>query len=289
MSHFAVMVIGDDVDRQLEAYDENIEVEPRCLGEVSDSTKEEMLHYYKKAGYDFKTFDECYEAKGNDWDGGRLKKNEDGVWCEYSTYNPDSKWDCYVIGGRWSGAFIRLKDGCSGEEGESGAFGNKTGIDSARKGDIDFRAIRKEADEKARERYNAVLSMFNGDIPKPQYTWDEIINGEEFASLDIEARRQMYHNQDEIKRWNEVLGKDAWKYDIEKFQCTEDEYAERARLLSFTPYAVVFDGEWIERGQMGWWGISTGDMEIYEWAKIVNDIVDSLSDDTLITFVDCHI
>ena len=243
MSHFAVMVIGDDIDRQLEAYDENLEVEPRCLGEVSDSTKEEILHYYKDGGYDFKTFDECYEAKGDDWDGGRLKKNEDGVWCEYSTYNPDSKWDWYVIGGRWSGAFIRLKNGCSGEEGESGAFGNKTGIDSARKGDIDFLAIRKEADEKARERYNNILSMFNRDIPRLQYTWDEIFKGEEFASLDINAKRKMYHNQDAIKRWNDVLGSEVWRFDIEKFQCTEDEYAERARLLSFTPYAVVMDGE----------------------------------------------
>ena len=289
MSHFAVMVIGDDIYSQLEAYDENIEVEPRCLGEVSDSEKEKMLHHYKNKGYDFKTFDECYESKGEEWDGGRLKKNEDGVWCEYSTYNPDSKWDWYVIGGRWSGAFIRLKDGCSGEEGESGAFGNKTGIDSARKGDIDFGAIRKEADEKARERYNTILSKFNHNIPKPQYTWDEILNGNEFISLDINAKREMYRNQDAIKRWNEVLGKDAWYFDIEKFQCTEDEYAERARLLSFAPYAVVINGEWIERGRMGWWGMTTGDMDIHEWAKKVNSIVDSLSDDTLITFVDCHI
>ena len=68
MSHFAVMVIGDDIDRQLEACDENLEVEPRCLGEVSDSTKAQMMNFYKERGYNFNSFDECYEAKGDDWD-----------------------------------------------------------------------------------------------------------------------------------------------------------------------------------------------------------------------------
>jgi len=53
----------------------------------------------------------------------------------YSTYNPNSKWDWFVLGGRWSGS-IQLKDGAKGKSGKSGTFGNPTGIDQARKKDI---------------------------------------------------------------------------------------------------------------------------------------------------------
>lgn len=58
----------------------------------------------------FAQFPELYKEKGNDWNGNRWHMDENGVLAEYSTYNPDSKWDWYTVGGRWANS-IKTKDG----------------------------------------------------------------------------------------------------------------------------------------------------------------------------------
>jgi len=72
----------------------------------------DMFAEYFKANKpdDFSRFPELYKAKGDSWNGNRWRKDENGVWAEYSTYNPDSKWDWYTIGGRWANS-IKTKDG----------------------------------------------------------------------------------------------------------------------------------------------------------------------------------
>lgn len=109
MSHFLVMVIGSDVEEQLARYDENLDTEEYSLGLVPEGEKEEMMKFYKtKGGYS--NFDECYQLYGEAWNGNRWKKNEMGKWESFSSYNPDSKWDWYQVGGRWAGS-LELKDG----------------------------------------------------------------------------------------------------------------------------------------------------------------------------------
>ena len=200
------MVIGDDPEKQLAPYDENMKVNEYCDGELSEKDKQRMLDYYNESRTTlYKDFDECYAENGEAWDGNSCKKNENGVWCEYSIYNPQSKWDWYVLGGRWSGAILKLKEGAtSGIVGVKAWCTNTHGYDAALKKDIDFEA------------------MFR-----------------------------------------------------------EDE--------NWAPYAVVKDSEWLERGQMGWWGISTNDAPKEEWSTKVRELIESLSDDTLISFYDCHI
>jgi hypothetical protein len=63
--------------------------------------------------------------------------DEQGLY-QMSTYNPQSKWDWWVIGGRWTG-FYRLKDDAKGITGQVGTFGDPAEpgcVDVARKGDI---------------------------------------------------------------------------------------------------------------------------------------------------------
>ena len=58
----------------------------------------------------FAEFDNQYEEHGEDWNSSSWKKNGNGVLEEWSTYNPDSKWDWYSLGGRW-GKSIKTKSG----------------------------------------------------------------------------------------------------------------------------------------------------------------------------------
>jgi hypothetical protein len=59
---------------------------------------------------------------------------------------------------------------------------------------------------------------------------------------------------------------------------------------NFAPFALVTeDGEWIERGAMGWWCMVGNEKDQDDWDKIVKNILDKVPDDTYIAAVDCHI
>ena len=109
MSHFAVLIIGDDMEGQLAPYDENTEVEP-----------------YKKPCYCVHDGKRCYDCEECDVNG-----------LYTTTYNPKSKWDWYLIGGRFRGYF-KLKNKVAAEVvlGPPGTFDNEPFLDAdqAKKG-----------------------------------------------------------------------------------------------------------------------------------------------------------
>lgn len=292
MSHYAVLVIGENPESQLEPFDENIEVEPYLVGDVDEADKQRMLYFYERNGEKFNSFEECYAVKGDIWNSNRYQLDDDGVWREYSTYNPDSKWDWYQLGGRWSGAFIKLKDGASGTMGDrSWMTMHRHGVDQAYKKDIDFAAIKSSARSEALKTYRKCANKCGGNIPLLELSWATIIGSSEYASLNIEQKRELYHSQDAVKIWKDKVNDGTpFGYSIEDFQCTEEEYATRAELDAFIPYAVIYEGEWISRGDMGWWAITL--KEHYspaDWHKKVWELIDSCSDDTLFSFYDLHI
>lgn len=76
-----------------------------------------------------------------------------------------------------------------------------------------------------------------------------------------------------------------WKDGISK----EDYVAARLEGLDegFSTFAVLMDGKWYERGNMGWWGIVTGEED--GWEGKFSDLFAQVPDDHTITIVDCHI
>lgn len=157
MSHFAVLVIGDDVEGQLRPYQENnmgdcpgeflefhdIEDEYRKKYETECGSMVKLASGELVCAYDnrfrnpdflngphwvypegavevqvphsarYPTFEEFMREYCGD--GGRdPSKGRYGYW-----ENPNSKWDWYLVGGRWTG-FFKLKDGANGSHGEPG-------------------------------------------------------------------------------------------------------------------------------------------------------------------------
>lgn len=56
------------------------------------------------------------------------------------------------------------------------------------------------------------------------------------------------------------------------------------------PYAFIdTNGEWHERGKMGWFGCASNEVEYDAWEKEYKQYLNSLSDDVTITIIDCHI
>lgn len=77
-------------------------------------------------------------------------------------------------------------------------------------------------------------------------------------------------------------------HDIPMGATTREAYMDTATAIS--AYAIVQDGQWSENGQMGWFGISSGEtMSDEEWTRKTDAHLRGLPGDHHITFVDCHI
>ena len=100
MSHFTVLVVGDNQDEQLAPFCEQTD-NPEYL-EFNDET-EEAEEKYETEKDKYSTFEEFVsEYYGYEW-------NETEGGYGYYT-NPRAKWDWYQLGGRWTG-FFKMKQG----------------------------------------------------------------------------------------------------------------------------------------------------------------------------------
>ena len=141
MSHFAVLVIGNDIEEQLAKFDENIEM-PKYVKHTKEeliANEKESIEEYKNGRYAEYLADPVKYAENCNHDDHlnylkedfpkKLTMTDEEIyelatkWYEpedigpdgevYSTRNPDSKWDWYEIGGRYAGRIV-LKDNKDG-------------------------------------------------------------------------------------------------------------------------------------------------------------------------------
>jgi hypothetical protein len=296
MSHFAVMVIGDNHKAQLQPFHEF-----ECTGyddeyvEDTDITDEVLAHFERFAE----------EGKENplqealEWHGLENQVVEDSSQLDLSgthkyryaivqdgqlvkvveRTNPNAKWDWYQVGGRWTG-FLKLKPGAEGEIGEPGLMTPeaKDGwADCARKGDVDWDGMRSEAEKEAAEHYDKMRSL----APDDWTPWETIRD----QSESIDKAREVYRAQPQV---NAIREEDCW-CNVDSFLEERGRYIELAGKSAVATFAILRDGEWIERGEMGWWAIISNDVGKENWMDKAWEIIQSLSDDELITVVDCHI
>lgn len=106
---------------------------------------------------------------------------------------------------------------------------------------------------------------------------------------------------------NGSLGEKAWEYtfngpDQEDWTDRADQALRGAVDLSriqaecwdgerpYRTYAVVAEGAWKGRGDMGWFGVSHNEsMTDIEWVAWWDRMVEGLPDNMLLTVVDCHV
>ena len=197
MSHFVGLVFGNDIENNLEPYYEGVVVEPyirytkeEAIAESKTRIKETLEYLEQREPENkekinkwksYKTDEDFYEyAKKWGYD---LDKEGNLI----STYNPKSKWDWYVVGGRWDG-------------------------------------------------YLPVGGYDTNQCSVSQVDWDNYFEN---------------HS---------------------------------------APFCfVTTDGQWHEQGQMGWWGISEGDLDENVWAREFKDYLNTVPDDCTVTVVDFHI
>jgi hypothetical protein len=356
MSHFAVLVIGEDYEKQLAPYHEF-----ECTGEDNeyvreiDKTEEYREKYLKGTVARLKLPDgqlvEFFDEKGEwkpeysqpdtgsalfprktyfvpegheqvevpakdvqsfaDWvsgwagldiieHGGTVDLedkhkygytllNEQGeVQVCIDRTNPDKKWDWYQVGGRWTG-FFKLKAGAQGLTGEPGLMTKaaKDGYaDQAVKSVIDFAGMQKEAADEAAERYDKLDAVIAGRRWK---TWKGFLEYVDKKDMSIEEARDSYHDQSVVKDVSAWEREQKMWVELDMYDCTREEFIESAARKSIMTFAVVKDGKWYQRGEMGWWGVVRDEKEYDAWEEEFTKLIGSLPRDTLLTVVDCHI
>jgi hypothetical protein len=307
MSHFSVLVLGDNVEAQLAPYHEfectgkndqyvqdvditeevrKLMTEPRGYGEQKDEPYDlnDALDYYGLA--DKVVEDESSVDRDDEHKYGFAIILSGELIKAVDRTNPNKKWDWYVLGGRYTGR-LRLRPGAKGETGRPGLMTENASrgyVDQALKRDIDFDAMRDEREGEARATYRRFYRLIEGhEFPK---TWASV---REAHAGNIDAARAAYHAQPAIQAIKDD-DEFRWSDDVAfQFGCTEDEYAQRARNRACGAFAVVKDSQWYEHGRMGWWGMVSDEKDDGQWYAEVAKLLDSVGDDTQISIVDCHI
>lgn len=212
-----------------------------------------------------------FEQYMEDYQGYSERDPETGRYGRWE--NPNAKWDWYEVGGRFSGKLL-LKDG--------------TTVDRARKGDVDWETIKNNAGSKAAHRYDLFQTHF-GALPV-NVSWEDAKTkfGEDYA-----AAREFYNTQERVVEYNKrcrdlQLG-DGFYDGPDDFLISKEQYVENARCDAIRTFAVLINGTWNEKGEMGWFGVVSNEKDVNDWRTAYENILDSISDDTVITVVDCHI
>ena len=275
MSHYTVLVVTKDGDYEsaLAPFDERIEVEPyvrETKEELIKKEKERFKNYLERVtkGEDVSSFEEDHPAT-LDWnDDEAILKNyieNNKEWEEFdkegnrlSTYNPQSKWDWYSLGGRWGGSF-RLKEG--GEVIKESELTWATGYAPVENGYTDHAQF-KDID----------LTPDSKEIKKAERFWEVVVEGKPKEEGEKAEDFETFWKKE---YYTEQYGDKATyvKCQTELFAC-----------------ALLYHGEWIEAGQMGWFGCkdSTSDSEKAYREKFY-EIVNNLDPDDYLSMIDCHI
>jgi hypothetical protein len=290
ISHFTVVVIGEDVDGQLEPYNENLEVEPYWDLELTNPSE-----YYRYAELVSEHTEEGVSlTKGQPLEVNITMQDvinsfppieredyrvtAEGALERRSTYNPHSKWDWWVIGGRWEGFFLHV-DGRR--------------VDQLLNRDWDRVVQREMARADAAMSFDKFEQATKG-LPHP-HSFTNIVERLEVDMPRDEAIRRArpeYHDQPFIKALaeNELMPwlddpLEVWHLNAEN---PREAYITSAMLGCAVPFAYVKDGEWHERGRMGWFAMARDEVDEDVWNVEVNRVYDSL-DDEMLTNCDCHI
>lgn len=264
MSHFTVIVFGDDVEGKLEDYweldlsEEEIKDDYRAefvdkTDEIKEGFASGILKTHKMPNGEFVFPWEDNKGEGVEEE---VRVNEYYKdWKEYAKYyadytidgercgyycNPNAKWDWFVIGGRWGGFFIHKKN-----------------------------------------------PKYPEDIVKIKDEFYDTKNQQHKRACD--ALRKCDIDIEEMQRIAVRRAEDSWnKFRQTQNDITYKQYLEDARKNVLVPFAIIdCDGQWREKGLMGWFAIIKG--ESNTWKDDFRKYFDSVPDDTILTMVDCHI
>ena len=297
MSHFAVAVILEDknkLEKVLAPYDENLIVDRyvKYTKEELIKKEKESIESYKNSTY-AEYLENPAEYKKNCKNEGHIKYLEEEFpkklnWTDeeiynheiqfyekdeigengeiYSTYNPNSKWDWYAIGGRYNNLIVVDKD--NNDVVDHYDFGLGMSLKSYVDGEPNLKKVNG-----ARIK-DIHFDKMGGDYEKAIRFWELIVEGQE--PKDEQEKERI--------KWNFYKP----EYYIERYK-TKEEYAKQESM--FVTWALVDEKGWLEQGKMGWWGLNDATNESTKsFAEVFQEYINEPNNqDKYMVIVDCHI
>lgn len=283
MSHFCVAVVTKnndykEIEKILEPYWEEKQVEPYVY-----TTKEDLIknakeyqqslieHFkdnpkdtasaYQQKYLDAKTDEDFYKAARTESD-----DHYDTDGNELCTYNPDSKWDWYSIGGRFNNTLIINKDITDCYEKGDWAL-----CKSDEKTVTDHPELKRVNGAKIKDIH---FDLMGGDYNKVLRFWELVVEGQEPQNEEDK----------ELIKWNFYTP----EYYMDQYE-SKEEYARQES--SFSTWALVDEYGWYEQGTMGWWAMNDATKETRK------SFVDAFQEyitapehqEEYLFIVDCHI
>lgn len=304
MSHFTVVAcVGDpkELEALLAPFDENLEVTPwRDFedGAPSGHWAVESLRKHEGLNPDDATlaWTEVAAAHNRRYpDESPLLVDDDGRAYSMSTRNPQAKWDYWRVGGRWGGYFPYRSDYArlvlKPEAGWDSPELKPGHCDGGPKRALDLQALRSESAAEAVLRYREFMELAKG-TPEA-LPWRVFADNISENGYTLEQAREEYHSQPRIQalkgtKFDEPFGDDV----AEEFGGKSGaRYAEIARARAVPGFATLTtEGRWMAPGRMGWFGAhDDSESDRIDYWEAANAYIDSLSDDTWLISVDCHI
>jgi hypothetical protein len=280
-------------DQYIQDIDQTAEVQKR----IDEKGLDEGLGYY---GLEDRTVTDMSEVDTSEKHRFRYAVVKDGKLIKaVKRTNPNAKWDWYEIGGRWTG-FFHLKTGANGTLGTPGLFTEACPgthkADVVCKGDVDWAGMRDAAGQRAGAYYdkvrNAITAVLGTTDLSAHKTWDEILGDpDKLGEGELAKARTAYNDQPTVKAIRQSKDPElSWVDNLDVIiGQTREQYVQTARNAAGTTFAIVKDGQWYQRGDMGWWGIVSNEKDNDRWYTECAALLDGLPDDTILTIVDCHI
>ena len=229
------------------------------------------------------------KSPGENFKYGRIEIDADGkvLKCIDRT-NPNKQWDWWVLGGRWSG-HLKMKEGALAVSGRKGIMGSCSNDgpgygDQATLAEIDLEGMREAARAENLDLWDKVHAAA-GDLQRP-VSWEAAREG----AASIDAAREEYWAQPALVALKAAFP-NSWGLEsqLTALGMTRDEFGQFGADGAISTFAVLKDGEWIERGSMGWFGMAHGEMDKAEWSAKFNAMLDDLPPEACLSVVDCHI
>lgn len=287
----------DRLDAALAPFDENRSVEP--YREYVTGEPGEQWFYSKEEDGESPTWAQVvgvYNAKYGD--DGLMDLDEEGRAFTMSTYNPQSKWDWWSVGGRWHRSFIALPQ----HDGDPLLINGARSLvmepqedapltcDGGPRRMLDLETQRARAVGEASVRWHEFRKHMQQHPGTKPWSWHRA--EVEAERMTIDEARERYHGQPGVKALMDLPRELAYRDDpFAEFAVALDVYLADGRAGAVPGWALLtVEGVWMERGSMGWFGMSDAtDASTDTYRNAANAYIDALDGDALLISVDVHI
>lgn len=200
--------------------------------------------------------------------------------------NPNKRWDWWAVGGRWPDR-LTMKNGRR--------------CDQCRLSDLDLEGMRTTRITERRGYVRDAIGKVGLAMGEAEEIWKRYVPA---LAAERKAWNAARHEGTPVAwaAWIDALPKDHVVYEanrthrlvreLDDYGVPEDapdlsEWIESPPAI--TSHAYVLNGEWHERGEMGWWAVVHDPQQRTKWEDEVSDMVAGLRPDQWLSVVDCHI